>query len=145
MEVCNSFEIKPNQIYTITTDNGSNMIKAIKSLATSNGDLEIVELDEDLEIDDEAQESLINSFSADILNLTNLLQPQESDPYAANSHVFIAGMRCAAHTLQLAVEGSLSKDKSVTTLILKARHIIKKLQTQTYLYMIKNQNLKKNQ
>ena len=54
-------------------------------------------------------------------------------------------MRCAAHTLQLAVEGSLSKDKSVTTLILKARHIIKKLQTQTYLYMIKNQNLKKNQ
>ncbi|XP_031330371.1 uncharacterized protein LOC116161229 [Photinus pyralis] len=150
LELCNSFEIKPSQIYTITTDNGSNMIKAIKSLATSNGDLEIVEMDEDeaqdLEIDDEAQESLLNSFpDDDILNLTNLLQPQEGDPFPShlNYHVFITGMRCAAHTLQLAVEGALSKDKSVAALILKARHIIKKLRTQTYLYMIKKQNLKK--
>lgn len=56
----------------------------------------------------------------------------------------ILGVRCAAHTLQLAVNDALQNAAAgISSLIKKARKIVKKLRTQTFLYMLKKQNLKK--
>lgn len=55
----------------------------------------------------------------------------------------ISGIRCAAHTLQLAVDDALKRTKHVSCLISKARNLIKKLRSQTLIYLIKKQNLKK--
>lgn len=39
--VCSSFNISLDQIYTITTDNGANMLKAVKILSSEYGDCDI--------------------------------------------------------------------------------------------------------
>lgn len=54
---------------------------------------------------------------------------------------FIAGIRCVAHTLQLAVIDSL-KGSTVEKLLNKVRILVKKLRNQTYLYLIKKEKLK---
>lgn len=53
----------------------------------------------------------------------------------------IAGIRCVAHTLQLAVIDSL-KNITVEKLLNKVRVLVKKLRNQTYLYLIKKEKLK---
>lgn len=45
--------------------------------------------------------------------------------------------------MQLAVDDALKKTKTVSDLILKARNLAKKLRTQTFIYLIRKQNLKK--
>lgn len=56
----------------------------------------------------------------------------------------ILGVRCAAHTLQLVVDDAFKNAaKGISSLIQKARRLVKKLRTQTFLYMLKKQNLKK--
>lgn len=54
---------------------------------------------------------------------------------------FISGIRCVAHTLQLAVIDSL-KGSTVEKLLNKVRVLVKKLRNQTYLYLIKKEKLK---
>lgn len=44
--VCSSFNISLDQIYTITTDNGTNMLKAVKILSSEYGNCEILEQDQ---------------------------------------------------------------------------------------------------
>lgn len=39
--VCCSFNISLDQIYTITTDNGTNMLKAVKLMSSEDGDYDI--------------------------------------------------------------------------------------------------------
>lgn len=55
----------------------------------------------------------------------------------------IIGIRCSAHTLQLAVDDALKRTKTISHLISRARNLAKKLRTQTFIYLIKKQNLKK--
>lgn len=52
-------------------------------------------------------------------------------------------MRCAAHTLQLAVEDLLKKDKSIASLIVEVRKLVAKLRTPTITYILKSKNLKR--
>uniref|UniRef100_A0A6P7GQJ3 Uncharacterized protein LOC114345562 n=1 Tax=Diabrotica virgifera virgifera TaxID=50390 RepID=A0A6P7GQJ3_DIAVI len=52
-------------------------------------------------------------------------------------------MICAAHTLQLAIQDALSQDKQIGKVILDARRVVRVLRTQTFLYMLRKQNLKK--
>jgi len=49
-------------------------------------------------------------------------------------------MHCVAHTLQLTVIDSL-KDPSITKLLDNVRCLVRMLRNQTYLYMIKKENL----
>ncbi|XP_060859754.1 uncharacterized protein LOC132936957 [Metopolophium dirhodum] len=51
------------------------------------------------------------------------------------------GIRCVAHTLQLAVIDSL-KDGGVDKLLNKVRILVRKLRNQTYIYLIKKEKLK---
>lgn len=45
--------------------------------------------------------------------------------------------------MQLAIDDALKKTKPILQLISKARNLAKKLRTQTFIYLIKKQNLKK--
>ncbi|KAF2892165.1 hypothetical protein ILUMI_14008 [Ignelater luminosus] len=53
------------------------------------------------------------------------------------------GMRCAAHTLQLAVEDALNKDETANALISKARSVVNVLRTPTYTVLLKREKLRK--
>jgi len=56
-------------------------------------------------------------------------------------YFFIVGIRCVAHTLQLAVLDSL-KDSTIQKLLNKVRGLVRKLRNQNYVYLIKKENLK---
>jgi len=53
----------------------------------------------------------------------------------------IVGVRCVAHTLQLAVMDSL-KDLAINHLLNKVRALVRKLRSQTFQYIIKKEKLK---
>lgn len=53
--VCSSFNISLDQIYTITTDNGTNMLKAIRILSSEYEDCKILE--ENQESDNESNDN----------------------------------------------------------------------------------------
>lgn len=50
--VCSSFNVSLDQIYTITTDNGSNMVKAARILSSEYGDCDVEILEQDKNDDD---------------------------------------------------------------------------------------------
>jgi len=55
--------------------------------------------------------------------------------------IFVIGIRCVAHTLQLAVLDTL-KHNSIDKLLSKVRILVRKLRNQTYIYLIKKEQLK---
>lgn len=88
LETLVEYEISLSQVYTITTDNGSNMLLAVKLLSeertsSTNNNLDYVEDEED-----------------------GILDLIESQCFNEVGKVII-GIRCATHTLQLAVEDAL--------------------------------------
>ncbi|XP_029167403.1 uncharacterized protein LOC114937896, partial [Nylanderia fulva] len=142
-----------DQIYTITTDNGANMLKAVKLLASEYEDSDI-EIEEDQNKDNENNYSDDNTYLESEKNegnnehetddVSNILQEIETEDLNYNfQNNIITGIRCAAHTLQLAVDDALKRTKATLHLISKARNLVKKLRTQTFIYLIKKQNLKK--
>ncbi|XP_018574395.1 uncharacterized protein LOC108913338 [Anoplophora glabripennis] len=163
MDVCNSFEISADQIYTITTDNGTNLLKAVKVIASENGDYEVIENESDESGDEEVIEIVIEDENVENNSVTemeldfgyNIFSDLFRDDCATSNDVpstsktspsvklNVTGMRCAAHTLQLAVENAMKQDEEVKNLILEARKIVKILRTQTYIYMLRKQKFKK--
>lgn len=128
-----TYGISINQIYSITTDNGSNMIKLVKLVGNDQTDLEC-----DNDEDDSDSESL-NSLSTDEV-YGNENGEEFEFSLSDNEEVFstvnekddstekyqIRSVRCAAHTLQLAVTDVL-KDKKIAATISEAREVCKKL------------------
>ncbi|XP_018406377.1 PREDICTED: zinc finger BED domain-containing protein 4-like, partial [Cyphomyrmex costatus] len=160
-----------DQIYTVTTDNGANMLKTVKLLSLCNKDSDEAILkenkgvndnnddnDEDIDLEyldlqldpdklrDESDESNEHEPEEEMYHHTeNILQIiEDSIPYSDFSSSILTGVRCAAHTLQLVVDDALKNTtKGISLLIKKARRLVKKLRTSTFLYMLKKQNLKK--
>ncbi|EFN68823.1 Zinc finger BED domain-containing protein 4 [Camponotus floridanus] len=145
-----------DQIYTVTTDNGANMLKAVKMLSSDygNSDGAIVEenkranVDDDIDLDlqldlDQLTEESEENKPED--HTENILRDIENSTLGSDfSSSILTGVRCAAHTLQLAVDDALKNvNKGILSLIKKVRRVVKKLRTQTILYMLKKQNLKK--
>nr|XP_029715867.1 uncharacterized protein LOC115259432 [Aedes albopictus] len=125
------FNVGITQIYTVTTDNGSNMIKATKLLKNEQS-LLMAELEdpkttnaEFLDRDDDDTESL-KSFSADEVEYT-----EEIDDLENLNNAHLTGVRCAAHDVQLSVY-DVFKKKSVTIFLAKARKLVKTLRAQPY-------------
>ncbi|XP_050065167.1 zinc finger BED domain-containing protein 4-like [Aphis gossypii] len=83
------------------------------------------EHDDTVDKDYEQSEFIINNF--------------ESQSFSDNS--IFSGIRCVAHTLQLAVIDCL-KDDDITKLLNKVRFLVKRLRNQTYTYLIKKEKLK---
>ncbi|CAH1106961.1 unnamed protein product [Psylliodes chrysocephalus] len=110
------------------TDNGSNLLKAIKVIASENGDYEVIEINDiEFKSDEDWGENLGNieviveddpaelNFSSGRDNLFQSYHDlnNEDDSTSRKYNLNITGMRCAAHTLQLAVEDALTGDKKL--------------------------------
>ncbi|XP_023036980.1 uncharacterized protein LOC111519607 [Drosophila willistoni] len=109
--ILTDFSISRKQVYTITTDNGRNMIKAVELLNNDSEDEE--EVAEDLDDDGLLKDLKIYS---------------------------IRSIKCAAHTLQLAVKDFFQRHE-YASFINKARKIVTLLRTPAYRYLITEESL----
>lgn len=122
----NSFDASLAQIFAITTDNGSNMIRTTRMInemlesmdSTNEDEIEYVgtsmngqsdEEDNDPIDDDEANER--EQRLMEILNSLTQNITLRNDYIAA-----IPGIRCCAHTLQLAIHDALNRSNTKRTL-----------------------------
>ncbi|XP_017473962.1 PREDICTED: uncharacterized protein LOC108364691 [Rhagoletis zephyria] len=124
-KVIGSYDIKKEQIYTVTTDDGRNFIKAVELLAeTASHD----DNDDDDDIDDD-DETASYVFSG------NVLKPIIGD--------HIISVKCAAHTLQLAVKVFL--EEYSPGIVSSSRRVVKILRTPLMRLKVRDQNLVKPQ
>lgn len=99
--ILKEYEITANQIYSITTDNGANMLKTIRLLKSA------MQVDELQPTNSEIDANTYNR-NDELINMSG-----------------ICSVRCAAHTLQLAVEDTL--ESFGNNQLAEVRKIIKKL------------------
>ena len=147
-EVIEQYGIKSNQIYSITTDNGANMLKCVglfseedvtertgnaekPSSSSWHSDAEELSSDED-------DSGILNCINVEVF-LGNLSSSHTSTPQAGNMW---KSVRCAANTLQLVVEDALKKSSS-RDVIDSARCICKKLRNLSVFVLLKNLKLRK--
>lgn len=134
LEVLSIYGIKVGQVYSITTDNGANMIKAVELLKECSA--------EESECSDSENEDLDKSVeSAEVLHDT-VFGCFEGTITLDDDGPLLQGMRCAAHTLQLAVHDAL-KERILADFIKKSRTLCKKLRSQTVMSLIRKLNMKK--
>ncbi|XP_042149037.1 zinc finger BED domain-containing protein 4-like [Ixodes scapularis] len=137
LEVLKSYEIMPDQIYSVTTDNAANLVKSVSLIVEHEGtNFHGVHAINGAESDDDEQ--FWNERESDII-FEELLGAGSG---IAATGVALRGVRCAAHTLQLAVEDAL-KSADVKVLLDKCRAICKKLRVPTTMMLVKKLNLKK--
>lgn len=118
-EVLNEFGITKKQIFSITTDNGRNMLKSVDLLGVY-GD------DDDNDDDDEDEDNGDNNSENSVA--------ENQDSFWENifeEHHQIYSVRCAAHTLQLAIHDFLRNDERME-IIHSVRQIVKTLRTQQW-------------
>ena len=138
-DVMDTYHLSLDNIFSATTDNGANMIKCVSLMRDElesqsadpygiNETIEQVVGDEDY--DDQIEFTIEDSPSDSI----------EENP------VILRGVRCAAHTLQLAIEEVLDcSDQNgpcPKQIISKARAISVHLNVPTVRYVLRAQNLK---
>ena len=152
VEILEQYDIDLCQIYTITTDNGANMVKSVKLMSAEQGHCtasmdqeapstsyevtgtsrtryELSESDDFSESDDDS--------APFILNVEVLLETLASGDFVeAPSRSILRGIRCAAHTLQLAVDDAL-KQSTLKDVIAKARTVCKVLRSPSIMVILK--------
>lgn len=129
-------------MYSVTTDNGANMLKAVKLM---NVGVNEYEADSDDENDggqaEEAEESdAFIDWDAEEIDAT-ADETNEEPEIMVMDIGNVMSVRCAAHTLQLAVY-TLFKSHAITNNISKCRQLVKKLRTPTIMLLIKAMKLK---
>lgn len=116
LQVLEQYKISVLNVYGVTVDNGANMISCVKKLGneqavalnmTDDGNIEIhfdnnnIELEDSESDDDEDTEDDIASA-----------EMQVNDIFLSTNAECVDFVRCGAHTIQLAVNGSISQDVS---------------------------------
>lgn len=145
------YKISLNQIFSITSDNGSNMIKTIALLdatyqqqrASEPGFVEaerniwgsILE-ENSFDSDDEVEDFIFDGTYYNDL-LTGVRMHFSAIIYSD----LIQGISCAAHCLHLVVIKSIDKAVEEKKLIEKCREVSKKLRRPTFRNLIKSKNL----
>lgn len=113
--------IREEQIYTLTTDNGSNVIKVGK-LMREDAQL-AVEDERENDHSDKDEEFLSESDSEASAVLTEALS---GITVAARS---VTSVRCAVHTLQLCVHDVISSNDQIKKLLSRVRKLVNKTHT----------------
>ena len=128
--------VSNRQIYSVTTDGGSNMVKCI--------DLLIDKQEREMQDPYGLYESIDNVISG-ITNEENFLSVFESiDIFSDEDAVIIRGVRCAAHSLQLGVEDALAvSDNLVANILNRVRDLAKYLRTTNNVYLLKAHKMNK--
>ena len=171
LDTLGTFGIGVNHLYSITTDNGSNMLNALKriieeqGLATNNhtqnetlATQASTSTDEEMESCDEIDEVSENGEEYEIMQdddcetevkdqVMDDERNSEDGDFNNNEHELtlndtLMGFRCAAHTHQLAVLDALKATSAKNTLNF-ARRVVKELRNQTIMICIR-QLKKKN-
>lgn len=164
------FGVTSEQVISFTTDNGSNMIAAVKlinkeidafdenerDMDTDAEDLpsNVVLTEKDLEI--EVNDVLEEYHSAPTDDSDNAVDPLVLEMLDETSHYIELltelenefatqtlksnGIRCAAHVLQLAVKDAL-KTKSIMALIKICRTVCKLLRSKKYIFELQKNNI----
>lgn len=119
LAVLMEYEINLLQVYCVTTDNGANMLKAIKLLKEAINNVEMNPNDNET-IDNE---ELRNAMQDDLIysRIDTLLE--------SSSIGLVTSVRCASHTLQLVVHDVIKQYKNELS---ECREYIKKLRTGSY-------------
>lgn len=125
------YKVDIQQVYTITTDNGSNMIKCTKLLSTEQAGTAAATAT----VDDILNDSFGSNMGFDDDEMLHEFKVDFLSP-------IITAVRCVAHTFQLAIK-KFTNEKSVDRVIQKAKAVARKLRTPTFIALIKKQNLKK--
>jgi hypothetical protein len=133
--VLDKYSVAPKQIYTMTTDNGANMLKCV---ADMRNDLER-ETNDPFGIE-ETIEQVIDGLDYEEALLQSLELLDDSLP--ANP-VIMKGVKCAAHTLQLAVGDAIAATPSLNDVIGKARAVVKQLKTPNIQFLLDAQHEKR--
>ncbi|XP_060871849.1 uncharacterized protein LOC132946566 isoform X2 [Metopolophium dirhodum] len=163
LDVLVKYEITREQIYTITCDNAANMIKMARIMTVN--DIENDFVDESDEVNDNttdinnedsdneypsggtpiSNEDIENELLIDLFNTdeaTISIQSFEDDVFDALCPSPITScVRCAVHTLQLCILDGF-KNAPITSCIVQARKVVKKLRTPKYATWLKRKNLK---
>lgn len=156
-QVLSEYKIAPHQIYTLTTDNGSNVLKSVKELR-KNYEEGAVDNSEDAfdfdNITDEDMNDWSELFNGDVNDYDTSSNPDSVQIANDEDHenfaqaqkmieeftqVFIAshdidflfGQPCGAHTLQIEVNAGINKWEKRTGLLKKCRDVVTKLLTPT--------------
>ena len=119
--IISTYGLNLRSVYSVTTDNASNMVKCVKLMAEEIEADHPSEFEEDRDDEDATLENLLISEDASLE---------------------IKGVRCAAHTLQLAVCAVIKKDPYVD-IIRKVRELCKFLRLPSMLLPLKALGLQK--
>jgi len=134
MSTLEIFEIQPEQVYSITVDNGANMIKAIGLFMA---DLE-QKTEDPFDITETIEQVIANeSYKENLLQLIANWHVQDS----SSLPVVVKAIRCWAHTLQLAAEEAL-RNKSIIGVIDRARSVSKHLRTTNIRLLLQKSGMK---
>lgn len=145
-----NYSIDLDQIFTVTTDNGKNLIKMI-GIAENEMEQNIDFSDcntSDESSDDESpssnDEQSDEIFDPSIFNgeyFRDLLS-DVSKEFDCRKHTVFDGISCAAHGLSLVVKEAIKKCPEIKQLIDKSRKLVKKLRTPKMRGALKDKNLK---
>ncbi|CAK9291711.1 unnamed protein product [Gordionus sp. m RMFG-2023] len=110
LEIFKTHNIDINNIYSITTDNASNMVKLIKLL---------------MEHEDIDDKDMMLSHENNLSNISNIDDVDETDNIIFSmTGALLVGFRCASHTFHLAINDCIKS--SLNELLTKPDHCAKK-------------------
>lgn len=138
------FGIRLNQVISVTTDNGKDVVKAIAVLehemqneqneqqhdVLAQGDEE----ESDSDVDDIGLTEIFDErYYTDILSVVR-------SAFEGCHKELICGVSCACHCLHLILMHAIKKEETFDTLIKRARELCKKLRTPTMKQRLKDQS-----
>jgi hypothetical protein len=147
------YGISLDQIYTLTTDNGANMLKAVSVIGKNARDLaeqESTEMDDDLFLDTDEIEDLAYNLEHDTdehsncaANVNeNMLNSAAAIVLDVNSDIECTiGLNCGAHTLQLEIVDAINTWDTDTSLLTGCRQIMTKLKSQNMIDILVSRKL----
>lgn len=143
------YGIDVKQVYSLTTDNASNMIKARKILQKMIDDANYINSLENCDDDDEDLDTqLLDALLTDDLDEFEVIASTSRQEPVSVKNNFKAALGdeifeapCVAHTLQLAVNDAIKNFEERTNLVATVRSINNKLRTTNFLNMIYERNL----
>lgn len=143
-DILADYGISLAQIVSITTDNGSNMIKAIALLDAFYQDLKAMSNKnekEDEDEDDDDDEYFINADIFDEDYYRNVLNDAKSELESECSSDLIHGISCAAHCIDLVVKHAVKNSPEIVRILNKCRTLAKLLRTPKLRAKLKEANL----
>lgn len=118
--ILEEFGLTLRNVYTITTDNGANVLLSAEILNDlAQALVDEIELEGTLEeIEAEFFDEILKQTECELFNVDSIREQ-------------VVSLSCGAHTFQLSMKDALAKCDATTTLIDKCRTIMKKLRTPT--------------